>query len=293
MQPHRPSATAMVGAYFRAYHHEHDNPKLFDDPLAPKLFTPEERRFLGENLAKSTAIFDPAYEGPDALARAMRVSPGNVTLSRSRFAEDRLAAATGVRQYVILGAGLDTYAYRHPGLPVFELDHPATQADKRERLARLGPLPAHLHLIPVDLGTTGLAEALAGTGYDPALPTFFSWLGVTYYLGSEAVFATFQAMADVSPAGSHVVWDYLEPAAFSDAASREIQLMHTFARTMGEPMLTALDPGKLAADLQAVGLRLVEDLDTAELQASLFAGRTDGYRAFEHFHYAHAVTGYT
>lgn len=137
--------------------------------------------------------------------------------TRARFAEDVIADAVrrGVRQVVVLGAGLDTFAYRHPyegdGLRVFEVDHPSTQEWKRERLAAAGiPEPASLTFVPVDFESTKLPDGLAAAGFDASSPAAFSWLGVVQYLTDAAVYATLDLIAAL-PAGSDVVFDYSEP----------------------------------------------------------------------------------
>ena len=137
-------------------------------------------------------------------------------------AEDLLEEAVRqqeVKQYVILGAGLDTFAWRRPDLlarlQVFEIDHPATQADKRQRLQAISrENPRQLHFLPVDFSQEDLAAALKRSAFDPQAPSFFSWLGVTYYLTRDAVCATWRAIAEVAPAGSVVIFDYLDTDAF-------------------------------------------------------------------------------
>ena len=166
-----------------------------------------------------------AAANPDqatALACVIQTHNGPITLSRSRYAEDQLAVATasaspthsvghdvdqGVRQYVILGAGFDTFAFRRPDLldrlQVFEVDHPATQALKRERLTLLDQsAPPQLHFVPIDFATQRLSDVLAPPAYDPRQKSFFSWLGVTYYLTREVVFDTLRDVAAVAPQGS-------------------------------------------------------------------------------------------
>jgi methyltransferase (TIGR00027 family) len=224
----------------------------------------------------------------------MQFQGGPVTLSRSRYTEDSLAAAfeQGVEQHVILGAGLETFAFRQPDmmrrLHVFEVDHPATQAFKQQRLAELGwELPAHLHFVPADFSQEGLATALHRSPYDRQKPTFFSWLGVTYYLTPAAVSDTWREIAGLAPAGSALIFDYLDADAFvPEKAARRVQKMQEIVRNIGEPMKAAYDPARLGAELEQAGLRLQEDLDPAQIQVRYFSGRTDGYRAFEHFHFA-------
>ena len=299
MEQLKVSYTALLTAYARAYHATHDSPKIFDDFLADALFTEEERAFFGKGLAESLTFFDPerAAAAPDqatALAWYMQLQGGPVTLSRSRYTEDSLAAAVeqGVEQYVILGAGMETFAFRRPDLlkrlQVFEVDHPLTQAFKRQRLAELKwEVPPQLHFVPVDFANGSLARALKESAFDPQKAAFFSWLGVTYYLTPAAVADTWRAIAALAPAGSTLIFDYLEAEAFvPEKAARRVQRMQEIVRQMGEPMKAGFDPAQLAGELQKAGLRLEENLHPAEIQTRYFSGRSDGYRAFEHMHFA-------
>lgn len=302
MDVNRASITALITAYFRAYHATHDSPKIFDDSLADRLFTADEHVTFDQNLAGLLKLINPARAAaePDqatALACVMQTYSGPITLSRSRYTEDRLVELIdrGVRQYVILGAGLDTFAFRRTDLldrlDVFEVDHPATQALKQQRLALLGrPYPPQLHFVAVDFQTQRLSQVLRASTYDPQAQTCFSWLGVTYYLTRDAIFDTLRAVAQIAPAGSSIVFDYLHADAFvPERAARRSQLMQAIAAQVGEPMQTGFDPATLAADLGRVGLRLEEDLGPAEIEARYFQQRTDEYHAFEQVHFARAV----
>jgi methyltransferase (TIGR00027 family) len=222
---------------------------------------------------------------------------GPITLSRSRYAEDclELAVQQGTQQYVILGAGMDTFAFRKPDLlarlHVFEVDHPATQAMKRQRLAMLDQeIPAGLDFVPLNFITESLTEVLPRFLFDLGKLSFFSWLGVTYYLTREAVFATLRAITELAPPGSTVVFDYMDTDAFiPERAAKRIQKMQDIARQVGEPMQTGFDPLELARDLQGLGLVLQEDLAPSDIQVRYFQGRQDAYRAFEHVHFVKAV----
>lgn len=302
MEINRASITALITAYFRAYHATHDSPKIFDDTLADRLFTAEEHVTFDQNLAGLLKLINPerAAAEPDlatALACVMQTYSGPITLSRSRYTEDRLAELIdrGVRQYVILGAGLDTFAFRRTdlveSLHIFEVDHPATQALKHQRLAMLGqPYPPQLHFVPVDFLTERLSDVLRASAYDPQALSFFSWLGVTYYLTRETIFDTLRDVAASAPAGSSIVFDYMEADAFLPGrAAHRIQLMQAIAAQVGEPMQAGFDPLTLADDLERVGFRLEEDLAPADIEVRYFQGRTDEYHAFEQVHFARAV----
>lgn len=303
MEANQVSKTAMGTAFMRAYHAAHDHPKIFDDFLAYHLITAAERQASEERHLTAFQLFDPARAAscPDrakALACWMRIGAAPaIVFSRARYAEDILEKAVRqeeVKQYVILGAGMDTFGLRRPDLlarlQVFEVDHPGTQAHKRRRLREVGrKLPAQLYFIPVDFNQENLAAALRRSSYDPQAPSFFSWLGVTYYLSRDAVFATLQAIAEVAPAGSSIIFDYLHTDAFvPEKAARRVQFMMEIVRRVGEPMLTGFDPSTLAADLGRLGLRVQEDLSPSDIEARFFEGRPDGYHACEHAHFVWA-----
>lgn len=293
--------SALGMAYMRAYHATHVSPKIFDDFLAAALFTPEELAQTDQTWAGLLPYIDPelAAASPDpatALSWVVQIN-SPMTLGRSRYTEDSLEEAmqNGVHQYVILGAGFDTFAYRRPDLAdrlqVFEVDHPATQALKRERVARQNwNDPANLHYLPVDFTKESLSEALGRSAYDPAQTSFFSWLGVSFYLTRAVVFDTLQSMVSIAAPGSTLVFDYMNEDAFDpEKVARRVQLMLFMADQLGEPIKTGFDPLALSAELEGGGLRLVENLDPAAIEARYYQGRSDRYHAIEHFHYARAV----
>ena len=294
--------TALAMAYARAYHATHEAPKIFDDFLADSLFTPEEHTQNNRDWASLLQYTAPelAAMNPDpatALAWVIQLGSGSLTLPRSRYTEDSLEGAIrrGICQYVILGAGLDTFAYRRPDLvdrlQIFELDHPATQAIKRERVAAAGwKHPSNLHFVPIDFTKENLADRLRLFPYDPMQLSFFSWLGVSFYLTREAVFDTLRSIASIAGRGSTIVFDYLDGDAFiPQKASKRIQQIQRIAAQLGEPMNAGFDPLALATDLERLGLRLAENLDPTAIETWFFQGRSDRYHAVEHFHYARVV----
>jgi methyltransferase (TIGR00027 family) len=225
-----------------------DGGRIFTDPLAVRILGAE----------------------PADLAAHARAQPGARSMrlfiaARSRFAEDTLdaAVAAGIRQLVVLGAGLDTYAYRtvHTGLSVFEVDHPSTQAWKGERLAAAGlAVPDRLTFAPVDFERATLADGLAAAGFDAGVPAFFSWLGVVPYLTRDAVFSTLRYIAGLA-GGATVVFDYADPPAAMSADRRALH-EHRASRvaSIGEPWLSYFTPEALAADLRAIGYTDLDDL---------------------------------
>jgi methyltransferase (TIGR00027 family) len=297
------SKTAMGTAFMRAYYAAHARAPIFNDFLAHNLITEEEGLAAEERHLKAFQKFypDQAALYPDwdrALAHWMKnAAAPAIVLARARYAEDILEQGVrqGVRQYVILGAGMDTFAWRRPDLlehiQVLEIDHPATQAHKRQRFREVGlQPPAHLHFLPLDFNKDNLEATLRGSAYDPEVLTVFSWLGVTYYLPRNVVLAAWRSISEVAPAGSAVIFDYLDTDAFVPArVSRRVQIMQEIVARIGEPMITGFDPTTLAADLANQGLRLQENLSPADIQARFFEGLSDGYQASEHAYFAWAV----
>jgi len=232
--------------------------------------------------------------GPDAMAR-LRQHPEEVqtpsarrlrahVVLRSRFTEDRLANAVverGVRQYVLLGAGLDTFALRQPewarNITIVEIDQPATQAAKRARLTELGiVVPSNVVYQSVDFETTTLRDALLAAGVDVNAPAFFSWLGVTMYLSEEAVDQVLRTVGGL-PSGTEIVLtfatppDPLEEPARLDFAQR--------AAEVGEPWITFFTPPALEERLRSFGFTTVKFLTPEAAREQYFSHRSDGLEA--------------
>jgi methyltransferase (TIGR00027 family) len=238
-----------------------DRPLVLDDPLAV--------RIVGGD-------WEPRPEEPAAVSLIFRA----FMAARSRYSEDELAAAysRGVRQCVILGAGLDTFAYRNPwpDLRVFEVDHPATQVWKRELLARAGiTVPHSMTYVAVDFESENLAHRLSDSGFAHA-PAFFSWLGVTPYLTREAFDSTVRFIASL-PGGSGMVFDYvMAPDLMSPEQRAGLEALMARVARAGEPFQLFFDPRQLREDLSAAGFADIEDIGAADIDARYFANREDG-----------------
>jgi methyltransferase (TIGR00027 family) len=221
----------------------------------------------------------------------------SMIISRARYAEDILAKAVeqGVKQYVILGAGLDTFAFRRTDmleqLQVFEVDHPSTQALKRHRLSELGwEIPKQVHFVSVDFTLEGLVEALDRSSYDPKVLSLFSWLGVTYYLPRQAVYNTLREISDVAPMGSTVVFDYSdEKAIISEKEAKRLRYLYAATNRIGEQLMTSFDASTLSREISGLGLRIEDDLGCSDIEERYFRGRKDRYHASERSHFACAV----
>jgi len=267
MQKDKSSATSLGVASLRAAHQLIDGePKLLNDPAILRLLGPS----FEEKLRQDRDVFrDPVSVG-------LR----SHVLLRSRYAEDCLAEAyaLGVRQYVLLGAGLDTYAWRQaPGLAelcIFEIDHPATQEQKRQLLARAGlDIPMNLFFTPADLESETIGEALGRQPFDPGRPCFISWLGVMVYLSMEAVDATFDWMMTLAP-GSEMVLTFTRKREDNPLAARAAEL--------GEPWQTFFSPEELREKLLRRGFTSVKILDPEEAMNDYYSGRTDELPAPRH-----------
>lgn len=270
----RPSHTAYRVAIRRAAHQLLDRPPVLDDPIAVPILGAETSAAMRAN---------PSHFERSPLDPFMRA----FMAVRSRFAEDRLDAArsAGVRQYVILGAGLDTFAYRQrrldPPLRIWEVDHPATQAWKRDLLgaARI-EIPPNLTYVPVDFERDSLPAMLSRSDFDLSAGAVFTWLGVTMYLTRAAFEATVAFISEAKGAAGGVTFDYGLPRGLLTATQREIfDRLASRVEATGEPWLTLFDPAALAADLRSMGFSALDDVGADELNAVYFTGRTDGLRA--------------
>jgi methyltransferase (TIGR00027 family) len=264
MQKDRPSFTALRVAMGRAAHQLFDQPLLLEDPLALHIIGPQSAQEIRTHRER----FD------DRFARHLRA----FIVVRSRLAEDMLheALKRGVRQYVVLGAGLDTFAYRnpYPELRVFEVDHPTTQNWKRRQLVSSDiALPESLTFVPVDFETETLADRLRASGFEDKEPAFFSWLGVTMYLTQDAVLTTLKCVTKLPP-GSAMVFDYaVSPWTLNFVRRMVVRGILQRVAAIGEPWKTFFDPATFTGELQSLGFGHVEDFGGDELNARFFRAR--------------------
>jgi len=266
-----PSRTAALAAVARGLiRMEATPPWVLDDPFALVLVGPAWQELHD----KVTPLF------PTNVARETFAA----ICTRSRYAEDRLAAGA-FTQYVILGAGLDSFAWRRPDLlrsvRVFEVDHPASQAWKLERVSDLAlPLSDSHVFVPIDFEAEVLGDALCTAGFDRGQPALFSWTGVAPYLTAPAIESTLRTVAEAA-AGSEVVFSYRAEEPELDDVGREfIRIYAPLAASLGEP----LQPGWPVIEIERLisrsGLKVVDHPSRADLQERYFAGRTDGLRPY-------------
>jgi methyltransferase (TIGR00027 family) len=263
-----PSRTALRVAQMRAVHSLLDDPVVLHDPIAlPILGTQAE------------ALRENPFVLNDMLSRGLRAA----LVARSRFAEDELARAVaqGVRQYVLLGAGLDTFAYRNPHaqLQVFEVDHPSTQAWKRSLLAEAGiALPSNLRFAAADFEQQSLHDALQASGFEHDRPACFSWMGVTMYLRPEAVVHTLAQLAGSAP-GSSVCFDFRLPPELLNPVELAIsEFIGQQIAALGEPWIAAFEPEALREQLLQLGFREAEVVTGDALTERYLPRRKDGLR---------------
>jgi methyltransferase (TIGR00027 family) len=268
MQDARPSRTALRVALRRAAHQLYDaKPLVLDDPIAVPI--------LGDTYAEELR------RTPTRSDRPFSVALRAFVVARSRYAEDTLACAVaqGVTQYVLLGAGLDTFAHRnpYPHLRVFEVDHPATQQWKRELLETGSfPAPANLIYVPVDFEREWLPEQLYFAGFNPQVPTFFAWLGVVPYLTLEAFRSTISFIA-AQPHGTGVVLDYVQPrSALPFLEKLAHDSLAARVKLAGEPFRLFFTSAEIAAELTPFRNR--EDIGSTEINTRYFTNRTDNLK---------------
>jgi methyltransferase (TIGR00027 family) len=265
METGKASKTALGVAIRRAAHQIMDRPPVLDDPIALRL--------VGSGYPKHME------RAMHRVARDFRA----FMAVRSRYVEDKLAEAVaqGVRQYVVLGAGLDTFAYRNPfqSLRVFEVDFPATQEWKKAMLGEASiAVPAGMTFVPLDFESKTLVAGLTEAGFDAGMPAFFGWLGVIPYLTLEAFRATLGAIGQM-PKGSGVGFDYaLAPETLTPAGRIAFDALADRVAAAGEPFQLLFTPDALASELRRAGFHRFEQLGSEQLNEIYFKERADGLR---------------
>jgi methyltransferase (TIGR00027 family) len=277
------SSTAIAAARMRAAHLLLDgDPKIFRDDFALRFSGSDEaslREYLNTMLAQVAAKVGP--NRAQKLFGAIRT----VMIMRSRYTEDALsrAIAHGITRFAILGAGLDSFAWRRPDLAatveVFEIDHLATQQWKQQRLRELGMIqPSNLTFVPIDFEKETLIDGLRQGGFPLEKPAFFSWLGVTQYLTSDTVLATLKQVAKLAPT-TEISFTFVVPQISVVGDDHQVFAMSVAnAAALGEPWLSFFEPAELKSRLRELGFTRVEHLSPNEANTRYFAGRSDGLR---------------
>ena len=292
--------TALMSAFGRAYHTQNAENPIFPDTKVRELMTDEEYSMIANYILSGLNFFAPDKKdsfanNEEILKYLVNTQIAPTPLARAAFCEDALKTSTqtGAEQYVILGAGLDTFAFREQELlkrcEVFELDHPLTQKDKKERIKRAGwNLPEKLHFVPIDFTKDNIGDKLIEAGFKSDKKTFFSWLGVCMYLEQSAIEKVLQNLSSLAADGSDLIFDYADDGLFQ-AEGRRVQNMIAMAKAGGEEMKSCFDQMSLELMLSSYHFLTYEHLSRREIQNRFFSERNDWLSAFEHINYVHAV----
>ncbi|MDF9839019.1 MULTISPECIES: class I SAM-dependent methyltransferase [unclassified Paenibacillus] len=298
------SLTALVSAFARAYHAEHNQYPVFKDSLARAILTDEEYSNIGVQMSQGIGFFLPEFKGSqeEALRAVVDFQLSPTPLGRAAFTEQALhnAVMLGAGQYLILAAGYDTFAYRQPEwaghLQIYEIDHPATAEDKRLRTAVLFPgQPANVHEVPADLTEAGWEKLLlAAPEFDPSRISFSSLLGISYYLTKTEFKQLLSVLADMLPAGSSFAFDYPDGFTFTSEAGERTQKQVMMAAQSGEPMQASYTYPELEQLLEDCGLLIYRHLIPPEITRELFQAYNDKQpehplSAFDNVNYCLAV----
>ena len=279
----RESITAKLCAFVRAWHAVSTRDKIFYDELAFDIMGRDEYKALYDFVSRGFSEQNAPFSREDTEQIIMEyIAP--IPLSRIHFSESRLeqfAAEHGKIQYVICGAGADTFSFRNPNsdIEVFEIDHPDTQRYKKERIADLEwNIPKNVHFVPVDFECERMTEKLLDAGFDPQKKTFFSILGVSYYLTLDVFSETLKQIAALSVPDSVLVFDYpIKTGSFPERVYR----LERMTASLGEHMRGGFDYAEVSRALYALGFQIDTYLTPKKVQAAYFANRSDGLRAFE------------
>jgi len=295
------SLTSLVSAFSRAFHVKEDTPNIFNDTLAQVFLTHEEYNAISSNMVKGISFFSPKIAeklkgNNDAILKwvtQIQLSP--TPLARAAYAENIVGneIKLGAEQYVILGAGLDTFAWRHSlsNTIVFEVDHPSTQQFKLQRLQQAGlECPNHLKFVAMDFTRELSLEKLISAGFDTQKKTIFSMLGVTYYLTKEVLQQLLGTLFKALPKGSSIVFDFADERLFTEQGIyNRVQNMVQMAEASGESMKFAMSLPEIEQFLAEQQLLMYEHLSPQDIQNQYFSNRDDDLQAFETIHYIHAV----
>ena len=294
------SVTAKLCSFARAYHSNYEKNKIFDDYLAYDLMGKEEYEETGQLIENDykKELYDPARTFSGTRIRRQLdeyISP--IPLSRAAFAERELARFArdrGECQYVICGAGMDTFAFRNDNekIRVFEIDHPDTQKYKLERLKKLEwIIPKNVSYVAVDFSKDDMVSELKKAGFDPDRPSFFAILGVTYYLTLPVFEETLEKIGSISSCGSMVVFDYPDETTFSNDAAGRVRILSGITESLGEPMEYGYDISEIGDALERHGFIIDDHSTPQKIQKRFFDGRSDGQKAYENIHFVLAKKG--
>lgn len=286
MKATRHSSTAEATAAVRAWHLRNHLPVIFDDPYALE-FTSRPWRVICQNKLLTWLIFERILKRLQPVAAEI--------ICRARYTEDKLETAiqNGVTQYVLLGAGFDSFALRRPDLAdrvqIYEVDHPLSQAVKKQRLFNIdNHLPSNVEFVPINFEKETLEDGLNASGFNRQQPAFFSWLGVVQYLPRSSVFTTLESLASLACTGSELVFDYLLPEHVLDESDGPAMAgLQSFTRRRGEPLASSFTPEDMEKEVNNRGFEVIENLSPAEQAKRYFAGQNNSLQPFGGYHVIH------
>lgn len=298
------SMTALVSAFSRAYHAENNKVKIFDDSIARLLLTDEEYSQISKSMADGIGFFNPSFKGSqdDALRWVVDNQLSPPPLGRAAFAEKALqtAVSIGTRQYLIFGAGYDTFAYRQPSwsdrIQIFEIDYPATANDKRMRLeeAKIA-IPYNVHFIVADFTKEQWKTALTqNTTFDDNQISFCSILGVVYYLSRETFEELICVLSSILSKGGSIIFDYPDENSYTEKAGERAKKQALLAEAANEKMLASYSYENMEKILSSYGLLIYEHLTPMEMTQQYFkaynnANPSYSMTAFDNVNYCLAV----
>ncbi len=289
----RESLTAKLCSFARAYHSNTAKQKIFDDYLAYDLMGREEYEEIGQliehtfDLSKFNANHNFCRKAVYPLLDRY-IAP--IPLSRIAFAEKELnhfAKEHQICQYVICGAGMDTFAFRNenPNLRIFELDHPDTQRYKLEKIRALEwRIPEHVRYASIDFSKNDMAAVLKEAGFDPLLPSFFAILGVTYYLTLPVWEQTIGKIGALSGNDSKIVFDFPDETTFSPNSPERVRLLTEITAKLGETMQHGYSLEEIQGVLRRQSFQIAVHETPDTIQKKYFDNRTDGQKAYENMH---------
>lgn len=296
------SVTALVSAFSRAYHSQYDTPKIFDDYIAKDLILPEELDDIKKHMVQGIAFFSKDIatkykrDADEILKWITHIQLSPTPLARAAYCEQVLdrEIKLGAQQYVILGAGFDTFGFRYPELEnileIFEVDLPETQEFKKKRLKETAfNIPGNLHFVAANFSKPFFYQRLGEAGFLPK-KTFFSLLGTSYYLTKEELSNLVANLFAIVPAGSSIVFDYADEGLFkTKGIFNRIEHMVKMAAAGGEPMKSCFSYREIEKMMEKSGLLIYEHLSPTDIHSMYFRNRHDALAAFETIHYIHAV----
>lgn len=292
------SITALMSAFGRAYHFENESAPVFSDSAAEKLLSREEYEQMKKYILSGIDFFAPEKKTDfsserEALRYLINTHIAPTPLCRSTYCEKALKSAfsTGTEQYVILGAGLDTFAFRESEISkkhkIYAVDHPKTLEDTLFRIKRAElEIPQNLTFVAVDFSSDSLKEKLLSSGFDPSKKNFFSWLGVSYYLSKSEIEGMLKSLSGIMADGSTLLFDYADEGLFLSGEKR-VQNMLAMAAAGGEEMKSSFDYKSMELMLSDFGFLIYEILTPRDIQEKII--KNSDMTAFEHINYIQAV----